>query len=679
MRRSGFHPALSIAVCMLMTLAIPAVLVGGLPASAEARVTRIVITRVESPTFGGVSFGSVGQYEKIVGRAFGEVDPANPLNAGIVNIDKAPKNAAGRVEYAVDIYLLKPVDLNRGNGRIFYNVLNRGNKQALDNFNDTPAGANANEPASATDAGNGFLMRQGYVILWSAWQGDVPAGSNRMLASFPVATDGGVPIVAMNRDEFIFDNTTNPATATLSYPASTLDQTQATLTVRQREADPRVPLPASEWSYLSATRIRIMRPAAFDAGAIYEFIYPARDPIVMGLGFAAMRDVVAFLRQEAADDVGTPNPLSMESEKPEIERVLAFGSSQAGRYLRDMLWQGFMEDEGGRRVFDGIIPHKPGSRKTFTNFAFSQPGRFSRQHEDHLYGGDQFPFTYAVRFDSVSGKMDDILARCLASDTCPKTMHTDSGTEHWGARASLVVTDEHGNDIPLPGNVRVYLFASTQHGPARTPARGICQQLSNPAPFSPALRALLVALDRWASDGERPPASRVPRVSDGTLVPSLPQAVQGFPAIPGVVYSGLLNQLAELDASVQPAAPIPGHDYVVLVPKVDADGNDVAGIRLPEIAVPLATHTGWNLRRAGFAEGEICSLTGSFIPFANTKADRLATGDPRLSIEERYPSHEKYVKAVERAAKRLHEQRLLLEEDVERYIEAAEASSIGNP
>lgn len=646
------------------------------PSISQARVTQIVINRVES-VFDGASFGRVGTYEKVVGRAFGEVDPDDPLNQGIVNIDKAPRNPAGRVDYAVDIYLLKPADLRRGNHRIFYNVLNRGNKQALGfpNFNDAIT-ANENEPTTLADAGNGFLMRQGYVVLWSAWQGDVPAGGDRMLASFPVATNGGTPIVATNRDEFIFDNTTNPATATLSYPADTLDPAQASLTVREREQDPRVALPASAWTYLSATQIQIMRPPEFDGGAIYEFIYPARDPIVMGLGFAAMRDVVSFLRHQAHDDLGNPNPLNVGRSGPRIRHVLAFGSSQAGRYLRDMLWQGFMEDESGQRVFDGIIPHKPGSRKTFTNFEFSQPGRFSRQHEDHLYGGDQFPFTYETRFDSISGKTDGLLSRCLASDTCPKIIHTDTGTEPWGARASLVVTDEAGNDIPLPRNVRAYLLSSTQHGPALTPDLGICQQLSNPAPFSPALRALLVALDRWVSDGIRPPASRVPRVAHGTLVPSLPQSEQGFPDIPGVSYSGLLNQLAELDTSVQPPAPIPGHDYVALVPKVDADGNDIAGIRLPNIEAPLGTFTGWNLRRAGFSEGEVCSLTGSFIPLARTEAERKQAGDPRLSLEERYGNHRGYVRAIREAAERLENERLLLEEDVQRYIEQAQSSDV---
>jgi hypothetical protein len=398
------------------------------PGLIEARITRIVIDRVESPTFDGASFGDVGPYEKIVGRAFGEVDPGHPLNAGIINIDKAPTNARGRVEYTADFYLLKPVDLQRGYRHIFYEVLNRGDKTVFFEFNDTFP---ANDPTTEANAGNGFLMRQGYVILWSAWEGNVPAGGDRMLASFPVATDNGTPIVAMNRDEFVFNNTANPVEATLSYPAHTLDQTQATLTVRQREADPRVPIAVSEWSYVSSTRIRIMRPEGFDAGAIYEYIYPARDPIVMGLGFTATRDIVSFLRREAADDVGTPNPLGVHAAGSEIERVLAYGPSQSGRFLRDFLWQGFNEDEHGHKVFDGAIPHTAGSRKTFTNFEFAQPGRVQRQHEDHLYPGDQFPFIYATRFDAISGKTDGILARCLAFDTCPKVMQTDSATEFW--------------------------------------------------------------------------------------------------------------------------------------------------------------------------------------------------------------------------------------------------------
>ena len=648
---------------------------------ASARVTRIEIDRVE-PVFDGASFGDTGPYEKVVGRAFGEVDPNDPINTVIVNIDKAPRNASGMVEYEVDIYFLKPVDLSKGNRRIYFNVLNRGNKQIIANWHD-PVGANANEPTTLNDAGNGFLMRYGYTVLFSAWQGDVAAGGNRMLAHLPVATNpDGSPIVATNREEYIFNNTTNPATANLSYPAATLDPALASLTVRQNAGDPRQTAPGLSFAYLNDRQIRINRPAGFDAGAIYEFIYQAKDPIVMGLGFAAMRDVVSFVRRQAADDASTPNPLNDASGRPAVDHVLAFGSSQAGRYLRDFLWQGFNEDEDGRMVFDGIIPHKPGSRKTFTNFLWGQPGRFSRQHEEHdfMQTGDQFPFTYETQTDPISGKTDGLLVRCRASGTCPKITQTDSATEYWGARASLVTTDEFGRqDIALPDNVRHYLFSSTQHGPTANPSFGICQQLSNPLPFSQAQRALAIALDDWVTRGIEPPPSRSPRIADGTLVPSLPQAAQGFPAIPGVTYSGQLNELALLDLSVVPPVPIPGADYAVLVPKTDADGNDLAGVRHASLAAPLATYTGWNLRRTGFAPGEGCGLTGTYVPFAQTRDERQASGDPRPSIEERYRNHGAYVNGIARAAARLVQERLWLEEDRALTVDAASASGVGKP
>ncbi|HEY2106089.1 MAG TPA: alpha/beta hydrolase domain-containing protein, partial [Candidatus Binataceae bacterium] len=410
---------------------------------------KLEITSVQ-PVFDGIEFGRVGAYEKVIGRMHGAVDPKHRLNAGIVNLERAPRNGAGQVEYWVDFHLLKPADMRRHNGRILYDVLNRGIKLALSHFNDGPAN---NDPATAADAGNGFMMRHGYVVLWSAWQGGIAPGDGRMLASLPIATDDGAPIVAANRDEFIFNHHHNPAAAPLSYPAHTMDQRQATLTVRQRQSDPRVALPAGSWRYRSNQAIEITRPAGFDAGAIYEFIYPARDPIVMGLGMAAVRDVVSFLRHRAADDDAQPNPLSLEGGAPRVEHAYAFGMSQSGRFLRDWLWQGFNEDLNGGKVFDGVIHSLAGSRKTFTNFAFGQPGRFSCQHEDHLTPGDQFPFTYATRFDPVSGRTGGILERCRASNTVPNIMQTDSSGEFWQGRASLVAADETGRDLELPDEV----------------------------------------------------------------------------------------------------------------------------------------------------------------------------------------------------------------------------------
>ncbi len=641
---------------------------------------KIEIDRVES-AFGGMSFGSAGAYEKIAGRAFGEVDPSHRLNAEIVNLEHAPRNAAGRVEYWVDFCLLKPADLRKSNRRMLYDAPNRGDKLALVDINDAPKGLSSNDPASAEDAGNGFLMRQGYVTLFSAWQGDVAPGEGHMLAGFPIATGNGTPIVETAREEIIFGHTNSPAIAPLTYSADSMDQGRATLTVRQHEKDPRVPISPRQWRYLSPTSLEIRLAGGFDAGAIYEFIYPARDPIVMGLGFAAVRDVVAFMRHAAADDNGRPNPLNLGTGGPAIEHVIAHGRSQPGRFLREFLHLGFNETPQRRRVFDGVYASIAGSRRIFLNHPFSQPGRFHRQHEDHLFPGDQFPFTYATRFDPISGKTDGILDRCLASGTCPKIMHVDSSTEFWQGRSSLVVCDERGADITLPDEVRVYLFSSTGHAGAAMfrHSEAFFQPSDYPLNklnYGALNRALLVALDQWATRAIPPPASRFPRADDGTLVPPRPGTGLAFPEIPGVSCSGLINDLCELDHSQQPPRPIPGHDYLVLVPGVDADGNEIAGIRLPDVAVPLGTRTGWNIRGAGFAPGALM-VVGSYIPFAVTANERRATGDPRLSLEERYPSREHYVKAVARAAAELQNERLLLAEDVERYLATAAAAPVG--
>jgi hypothetical protein len=616
--------------------------------------------------FGGVSFGAVGPYEKVVGRAFADVDPAHPLNAGIVNLGNTSRNAAGRVEYWYDFYLLKPVDLHRGSRRIFYDVLNRGNKLALNNLNDAPR---VNDPIEAGDAGNGFLMRQGYSLLWSGWQGDVAQGDNRLRARLPVATSNAAPIVAISRDEFIFEHSHNPVFAPLSYPAHRLDQREATLTVRQREQDPRAPIAPDHWRYVSATQIEITRPSGFDAGAIYEFIYPARDPIVMGLGFAAVRDFVAFLRYESTDTSGISNPLNLDS-RPAVDYALAYGASQSGRFLRDYLWQGFNEDLNGRRVFDGVLASVAGSRKTFVNFAFSQPGRFSRQHEDHLFPGDQFPFSYATTNDPVTGKTDGILARCEASGTCPKIMQTEGSTDFWEGRASLLITDGRGDEIPLPDCVRLYLFASIQHGGGSVAANFPFNHYpANPAEYGGVHRALVVALDQWVSGEVSPPPNHFPQVSHGSLVVASPESYE-FPQIPSVTYPGLLNELSETDYSAQPPKPIAGRKYLILVPKVDEDGNDIGGVRVPDITVPRGTHTGWNLRRRGFGEGELL-LLGSYFPFAATKKDRLSSGDSRPSLEERYPTNEHYLKAIAQAAETLQKKRLLLAEDVDRIVTTA--------
>jgi hypothetical protein len=652
-------------------------------------VTEIMITKIESPTFEGVTFGNVGQYERIEGILKGEVDPRHPLNAGIINIDKAPRNARGLVEYDVDLFILKPIDIRKGNGRILYEVLNRGNKLALEFFNNTPRG---NDPRTAKDAGNGFLMRQGYTIVWNGWQASypialappmsagtgsrLPVGDGRMLARLPIARNAdGIPIIGLGREEFIDDSNSNPFIGYLTYPAADLNLTKATLTVREKERDPRQTPVGMSWRYLDEWRIEITRPSssAFDAGAIYEFICPAKDPIVYGLAFASIRDVVSFLRYEVTDDKGNPNPLA-PGGIPGIKKAIALGASQSGRALQDLIYQGFNQDERGRVVFDGASVHIGGSRRSWVNFEFALPGPTSTQHTTHFQVNDQFPFTFTTLYDPISGRTDGFLEKCQATNTCPKIMHTDTDTELWEGRASLLYTDTLGNDITLPDNVRAYLFASCYHVPGGPIDKGFCQQLNNPLDYRPLTRALLVALDRWIMDGTEPPTSRYPKRADGALLPSDQQSTR-FPYIPGVNYNGLYNVLRLVNYCIQP--PAEGPLYPVFVSKVDSDGNGIAGIRLPEVEVPLATYTGWNLRAAGHAENELC-LGGYYIPFSQTKAEKVATGDLRPSIEERYPNHNDYVSTVAHSVNNLVREGFLLEEDAERIKEAAAQSSIGH-
>lgn len=643
------------------------------PTPERAAAVRIEIARVE-PAFEGRSFGEAGSYEKVVGRARGAVDPRHPLNAGIVNLDKAPVNADGFVEYVSDFYLLRPADARRGNGCLLYDVLNRGNKVALHTLNDALRNVDGgmrianNDPASAVDAGNGFLMRRGYSLLWSGWQGGgVPEGDGRMAIALPVASDGGEPIVGTSREEFVFEHMLSPVVAPLSYPAITADQAHCTLTVRRRERDARTLVEPGRWRFVSSGQIEIARPPGYDASAIYEFVYPARDPTVMGLGFAAVRDLVAFLRHEGD---GTRDLLA-----PAIDRAIAHGMSQAGRFLRDFVYQGFNRDLVGGKVFDGVMACMAGSRKSFVNRAFAQPNRFSRQHEDRLFPDDQFPFTYATTTDPISGRTDGILARCEATGTCPKIVQTESSSDFFQGRASLLATDGAGAEVPVPDCVRLYHLAGVQHGGSGDPTLDQARMFPsssyaiNTADPSAVHRALLVALDEWVRREASPPPSRFPSRGEGTLVAAA-TAEYGFPAIPGVAYPGLANELSELDYGVEPPQPVPGPDYRVLVPAIDADGNEVGGVRLPDIAVPRGTHTGWTRRREGHAEGELGS-TGSFFPFAATRAERLASGDPRPSLEERYPDAGDYLGKVAEAAKQLAADRLLLAEDVERIVEAA--------
>jgi alpha/beta hydrolase family protein len=667
--------------------------------SAQADITRIVITRVESPTFEGVAFGSTGPYEKIVGRAFGEVDPNDPRNRAIVDLAFAPRNARGNVEYATDLYLLAPVDRARGNHRIFFEINNRGNNLSFGVMNDaTPGG---NDPTTAADAGNGFLMRQGYTIVLSGWDISVPAGSGRLTMTVPIARNrDGSSITGPSLEEFVIDNATT-LVGPLSYPAATLDKRHGTLTTRIHYADVPTEIPATGWEYVNERTIRLLPPGTpFLKGHLYEFSYVAKEPLVAGLAFAALRDLAMFLRDAAADDDGTANPLAGS-----VERIYTFGVSQPARFIRDFNRLGFNESSPGRRVFDANLNWIGGASGGFFNYRFAQPARTHRQHIARWYPERQFPFANPVTFDPVTGKTDGVLRECLATRTCPTIFEVNSGNEYWSKAGSLLHTDTMGNDLHLADarsrrdlgerdddddrdardavpNVRYYLLASLPHVAAT--GVGICQQERNPLVANVTLRALMVALDQWVTLGTQPPRNAVPRRANGTLVPSLPQEGMGFPLIPGVTYNGRLHEGDLLDfgptmsdgiLTTIPAVLV-GSPYPVFVPRTDEDGNDTAGIRMVEIEVPLATYTGWGVR-AGPAAEDGCDAFGQKIDFPRTAAERVASGDPRRSLEERYPSHDDYVSQVRRAARRLQKKGLLLEDDVRRYIHAAMVSDIG--
>lgn len=624
---------------------------------ASSSVTKIVVTESRSPTFEGTSFGTVGPYEHLFGYVEGELDPRHPRNARIINLDRAPRNASGNVEYRADIQILKPVDPSRGNGALILDVPNRGNKRLTGRW--VNGGPSMNDPALAEHAGSGWLMREGFTIVWVAWEAHVQPGNARLAAHFPIAAQAdGSPVNARTAQEFQFGDVDPVATGTLYYPAASPDRSRATLTMRQYTNDPRQPV--DTWEYVDDRHIRIYRPEGFDADAIYEFVYTAKDPIVLGVGLASMSNAVSKLRY----DDGPDNPLAGV-----IDRAFVVGFSQSGRVLRDFIYEGFNSDEQGRMVFDGAMPVIAGSRRSAVNVSFGITGDYSRQHETHLAPGDQFPFTYEVLHDPISERIDGIFVRCRVDASCPKTFHVDSDTEIFQARASLVVTTTTGAPLTLPHDARAYFLAGSQHGPASTSSVPRNARFpSNPLPYDMYFRALITALDAWVTDGTLPPDSRYPSVHDGTLVP--PDAPEAqFPNIPGHTYSGLVNPLRLLDHSAQP--PREGPAYPVLVVAKDKDGNNTAGIRHPFLEVPDATYTGWNVRRRGFAEGALAGLSGSYLPFAKTRAERLENGDERLSLEERYASHLDYVEAVSRAAEAQVRERLLLREDADRVVEEA--------
>ena len=645
----------------LSTLSV--LLILGLSASAGAEVTRITIAS-RTVVAGGLWFGAAGPYEKIAGTIFFEIDPANPHNKAIADIDLAPRNARGRVEFSADLFILTPQDPARASGSVLFEVSNRGGKGLLTTFNRATA---STDPMQPEHFGDGLLMKNGFTLVWVGWEFDVPGLGVRP----PLATKSGAPIVETIAAQTVVDARVTDVSlgdVPMYAPFDPNDET-ATLTVRDAIWDPPSPLPRRSWQFVApdpnaAGRCRDMKcprismASGFEPGRIYEVKYRASNPPVAGVGMAAIRDFASAMKNGGAVPVHG-------------KYLHIYGASQSGRFLRQFLYDGFNADENGRKVFDGMMPHIAGAGRGDFNQRFSQAVGLDQ------FAALKFPFTDAPQKDPVSGRTDALLGKYQGADLAPKILYTNSSVEYWGAgrAAALVHTAIDGTvDLTLPANVRVYHVAGSQHGPAQFPpravaevagpnSRGTGQQLPNPTPHTITLRAFVLALDRWVRDGIEPPASKYPRLADGTLTAV---ANLRWPALAGVTSPALLPEprRAAVDA--------PAGKWPFLVPQVDEDGNELAGIRLPDQAVPIGTLTGWNFRSTATGNPKaIVPLLGSLIPFAKTPADRA--GDPRKSLDERYRGKTDYLGRVTEVGLGLVKQGYVLREDLPFLLERAAA------
>ncbi|MBF86165.1 MAG: hypothetical protein CL489_17055 [Acidobacteria bacterium] len=637
---------------------------------AEARLVRLEIERREV-ILNGRPFGLAGPYEKLVGIAHFELDPNLPKNDIVVDLKLAPRNVRGKVKFSADFYLLKPVDPNRGNGRLFYEAGNRGSKRILQTFQKASRSA---DPTIAEDFGDGALMRRGFAFLWMGWQWDVPDGRMRM--SMPIATNDGQPITGFVRGNFVGPVGSTALVADRGHRAySVVDPAsdEHVMMGKTLPTDPPEIVPRARWQFTDPGTVEL--DGGFVPGRIYDVIYLSEGPRVVGTGLAGTRDIVSFFKYEESAD----NPL------PGIDYALGWGVSQTGRFLRHFLYQGFNEDETGRQVFDGVFDQVGGAGRGSFNHRFGQASRDALQHFNFLFPVDMFPFADATLTDPVTGTTDGLLRRAESSGTVPKVFHLLTNSEYFNRAGSLIHTDPTGvRDVAPPDTSRIYMIASAPHiigrfPPAPNPSAAFLGQASmNPLVYAPVVRALFDALDAWVVDGHEPPPNRHPRLADGTLTPP---AETGWPHGTGVGLPQAPLTALRLDFGpdwsvgiVSNEPPLIGDPFVQLVPAVDKNGNDRAGIRLPEIVVPLATQTGWNYRHPSIgAPDRLSSEIGSYFPFALTRAEREENADARLSIAERYRDKNDYLGRITIAALALIEQRYLLAVDLPAVIERATA------
>ena len=619
----------------------------------------------------GQTFGAAGSYEKLRARVDFTLDPIHPANGRVVDLDKAPVKSDGRVYYSADLYILKPTVQSKANNTLLVEIPNRGDKAIIPYFNRGAVGSP--DPTAPSHFGDGFLMRHGFTLAWVGWQFDVPR-RDALLRLYPVfvtRTVDGAPVVGRVRSDHVFSRNTRVFPLGdrdhWAYPVADAHDPRNVLTVRGERHGIRRTIPRAKWRFGNIVNGRpvadsqhIYMEDGFRKGKIYEAVYVAKNPAVVGLGLTAVRDLVSYLKH----DHRTPTP---------VKQVLAMGISQTGRFLRHFLYQGFNADLNGERVFDGVIVHTAGAGRGSFNHRFAQPSRDGHPFSAFFYPTDIFPFSGLPQRDAKLDRTDGLLNVLTGSKALPKIFLTNSGYEYWGRAASLIHTTIDGkDDQALHPNTRVYHFAGTQHFVGRFPPKPEGTRYPvNPLNFLWSLRALLLGMKAWVEHGTAPPPSRYPRIADGTLI--RPDELR-YPSIPNFEPTIKAHSAYRADYGprflshgvVDVTPPVLEGAYPVLVSQVDVDGNEVAGVRLPEIAAPLATYTPWNWRSSEIgAASELADFRGGFFPFPRTRAEKASTGDSRLSVQERYVDKADYLKRYRKAAMRLVRERLLLEEDLD--------------
>ena len=588
--------------------------------AAFGTLSRAAVTRVEVTERVGLP---VNGYERIAGKVYFAIDPKLPANRSIVDIDLAPRNAAGLVEFSADLLVLRPKDEAKSNGTAFLEIANRGSSPFWGALN---IGAARGMPGKQ-DMGDHFMLDQGYTLVWVGWQIDV-MGANNVKLYAPVLAD----VTGKVRTEILVNQKTT--SEALPYPAAAV--ASGALTVRDKADGQRIAIPSDQWK-LNGDRLEFA--AGFEPGKLYDFVYTAKDPAVAGLGMAAVRDYVSYIKQRG-----------------EVKRAIGAGVSQSGRFLRTFIADGFNGDEKGKKVFDGVWAHVAGGGHGDFNQRFAQASRTSGQFSGVDFPTDLPPF-----------HPDELLAKSVKAGVAPKLLLSNGSHEYWGRAAGLNHVSEDGkSDVAPTGDVRIYYVAGTQHGAGGGP-NPLVQNPTNPMDWSFFQRAMVVAINKWVTDGTAPPASQVPRIDKDQLVAA---SALRFPRIPGVNVVKTAYAPRRLDLGQEP--PKVGEAFPALVPQVDTDGNETSGIRLPELRYPLATYMGWNLRNPSIGSPtEQYPLIGSMVAFPRTRAEREKLGDPRLSIEERYKDEQEYLGKIEAAARELAKQRFLLEGDIPQVVARA--------